>query len=166
MNSKLILSGVVSFVFYFTWAYWVNSGEGISAFVSLKSALVQGGYSGFVTLFFTYILEEMVKKTENSCLSLAFVTPIICKFHSKTPQNIAIRKSFNNAINYSATFLTQAKVSAVFFAPIIPIVVQSSLVVAVNLLNETPNVLLTVAPSIFFTTLYAYGYLFSLLKNK
>ena len=109
MNSRLILSGIVSFVFYFGWAYWANSADDIAQSVTLQAALVQGSYSGFITLFFTFILEKVVNKYKMSYVSLAFVTPIICMFHSKTPQNIAIRQSFNNAINFSASYLNRKK---------------------------------------------------------
>ena len=155
----------MSFVFYFSWAYWANSSADIAKSVTLQAALVQGLYSGFVTLFFTFILEKVVNKYKSSYVTLAFVTPIICMFHSKTPQNVAIRQSFNNAINSSASYLGNKKIAGVLFAPIIPITVQSSLVVIVNVINETPNLALTVAPSIFFTALYAYAYMLALLKK-
>lgn len=156
----------MSFVFYFSWAYWANSSADIAKSVTLQAALVQGLYSGFVTLFFTFILEKVVNKYKSSYVTLAFVTPIICMFHSKTPQNVAIRQSFNNAINSSASYLGNKKIAGVLFAPIIPITVQSSLVIIVNAINETPNLALTVAPSIFFTALYAYTYMLALLKKK
>tara|TARA_R110002096_G_scaffold361874_3_gene554961 strand:+ start:96 stop:563 length:468 start_codon:yes stop_codon:yes gene_type:complete len=155
----------VSFVFYFSWAYWANSSADIAKSVTLQAALVQGLYSGFVTLFFTFILEKVVNKYKSSYVTLAFVTPIICMFHSKTPQNVAIRQSFNNAINSSASYLINKKIAGVLFAPIIPITVQSSLVIMVNVINQTPNLALTVAPSIFFTALYAYTYMLALLKK-
>ncbi len=155
----------MSFVFYFSWAYWANSSADIAKSVTLQAALVQGLYSGFVTLFFTFILEKVVKKYKSSYVTLAFVTPIICMFHSKTPQNVAIRQSFNNAINSSASYLGNKKIAGVLFAPIIPITVQSSLVIMVNVTNQTPNLALTVAPSIFFTALYAYTYMLALLKK-
>lgn len=166
MNSRLILSGVVSFIFYFSWAFWANSADDILKSVTLKAALVQGTYSGFITLFFTFILEMVVLRYKTSWISLAFITPIICKFHSTTPQNIAIRHSFNNALNLSAQYFNQKKIKGVIFAPLIPILVQSGLVIIVNILNQTPHLVLTVAPSIFFTTLYAYSYMMTLLKSN
>ena len=155
----------MSFIFYFSWAFWANSAADIAKSVTLQAALVQGLYSGFVTLFFTFILEKVVNKYKSSYVTLAFVTPIICMFHSKTPQNVAIRQSFNNAINSSASYLGNKKIAGVLFAPIIPITVQSSLVIMVNVINQTPNLALTVAPSIFFTALYAYTYMLALLKK-
>lgn len=155
----------MSFIFYFSWAFWANSAADIAKSVTFQAALVQGLYSGFVTLFFTFILEKVVNKYKFSYVTLAFVTPIICMFHSKTPQNVAIRQSFNNAINSSASYLSNKKKAGVLFAPIIPITVQSSLVIMVNVVNQTPNLALTVAPSIFFTALYAYTYMLALLKK-
>lgn len=166
MNLRLILSGVVSFVFYFAWAYWANSGDHIPAATTLQAALVQGGYSGFVTLFFTFILEKVVKKYGENCISLALITPIICKFHSKTPQNKVIRQTFNHAVSISASFFQGKKISGVFWAPLLPIAIQGSLVIVINVINNTPNLLLTVAPSIFFTMVYAYSYTYSLTKKR
>lgn len=166
MNFRLLLSGIVSFVFYFCWAYWANSADNIPEAITLQTALVQGGYSGFITLFFTFILEKVVSKYKGNCVSLAFITPILCMFHSKSLQNLAIRKSLNNALEVSASYLNDRKVTGALFAPIIPIAVQSSLVTIVNIINDTPNLLLTVAPSIFFTALYAYVYMFSLIKKE
>lgn len=165
MNTRLIWSGIVSFIFYFAWAYWANSSAEIPASMTLQSALVQGGYSGFVTLFFTVILEKVVTKYGDHCFSLAFITPILCKFHSKTPQNKAIRRSFDHALIRVADGLKGKKIAAVVLAPLMPIAVQSVLVTVVNIINNTPNLLLTIAPSIFFTTLYAYSYTFALMKK-
>ena len=165
MNLRLVLSGVVSFVFYFTWAYWANSAPNISHEITLQTAFVQGSYSGFVTLFFTFILEKVVLKYKGNCISLAFMTPILCKFHSTSPQNIAIKQSLNNSIELSALYFKSKKFTGAFLAPIIPIIIQSVLVTMVNVINETPNLVLTVTPSILFTALYAYLYTFSLIKK-
>lgn len=166
MNLRLLLSGLVSFVFYFSWAYWANSAENIPTTTTLQAALVQGSYSGIVTLFFTYLLEKVVNKYGESCISLAFITPILCKFHSQTKQNKAIRQTFNHALNTSARFLQDKKIAGALLAPLLPIAVQGSLVVLINVINNTPNLLLTVAPSIFFTMVYAYSYTFTLVQKK
>ncbi|BCE01833.1 hypothetical protein [Marinicellulosiphila megalodicopiae] len=165
MNIRLVLSALVSFVFYFTWAYWANYSDDIARAVTLKSALVQGTYSAVVTLFFTAVLERLVFKYKNNVISLMFITPIICKFHAKSPQNLAIKQSFNNAIDRCANFTDHKKIPATLFAPIIPLAVQTVLVISVNIINQTPNLALTVAPSILFTALYAYSYMFVLLKK-
>jgi len=165
LNVRLLVSGIVAFVFYFSWTYWANSSPTIPESTTLQAALVQGGYSGFVTLFFTFILEKVVFKYKNNCISLAFIMPILCKFHSKSPQNIAIKQSLNDAIELSALYFNKQKFTGALLAPLIPIAIQSVLVITVNMINQTPNLLLTVAPSILFTMLYAYTYMFSLIKK-
>lgn len=99
------------------------------------------------------------------CLSLAFVTPVLCGVYSKTRHNRAIAASFNHALTLSAEKLNQAEFPGVLIAPLLPLAVQSSLVILVNVLNETPNLWLTVAPSIFFSGVYGYVYTFTLLKR-
>lgn len=166
MNLRLLLSGGVSFVFYFAWAYWANNAENIPASTTLQAALVQGAYSGFVTLFFTFFLEKIIEKYGENSISLAFITPILCKFHSQTKQNKAIRQTFNHALNVSARFLQGKKIAGVLLAPLLPVAVQGVLVVMINVINNTPNLLLTVIPSIFFTMIYAYSYTFTLVQEK
>ncbi|WP_185976654.1 hypothetical protein [Catenovulum sediminis] len=166
MNTRLFISATVAFIFYFAWSYWANLSAEIAIEKTLQSALVQASYSAFVTLFFTLILEKVVSKFERSYLSLAFITPILCKVHSQTPQNKAIFRSFSYALEQSACYFKGKQLAGVIFAPLIPLSIQSILVISVNLINQTPNLWLTIAPSIFFTALYGYSYTFTLLKPK
>lgn len=46
-----------------------------------------------------------------------------------------------------------------------PLAIQSALVILLNVINATPNLWATVAPSIFFTGLYGFAYAHSLLKS-
>lgn len=161
---RLIWSAVVAFGFYFGWSFWANSGPDISSSVTLRSAIVQGTYSGVITLGFTFVLEKLVHRFRGNCLSLAFMTPILCKVHSKTSQNIAIQAAFRDGLNLSARYFSGAKIHGALLAPLLPLAVQSALVISVNVLNQTPNLWLTVAPSIFFTGLYAFTYTFALLR--
>ncbi len=165
-NLRLLLSAVVAFVFYFGWAYWANSMPSVDSSTTFRTALVQGSFSGFTTLFFTLILEKVHTKLENKYLSLAFVVPILCSIDSKTKQNIAIFKTFNYSINTWVDYFKVNRLSPTLFIPLIPIVVQSSLVISVNIINNTPNLWLTVLPSIFFSAVYGYVYTFTLLKTK
>jgi len=167
MNStlRLLLSSAVAFAFYFGWTYWANSAPEIEAGVQLRAALVQGAYSGFVTLFFTFLLEKTVQRFHAHCLSLAFMTPILCSVHSKSRQNLAIYAAFNDGLDTSARYLEGKKLPGALVAPLLPLFVQSCLVVLVNILNGTPNLWLTVTPSILFTGLYGYFYTFALLKG-
>ena len=168
MNSKLrlIVSGVVAFCFYFAWAYWANSSPDIDLEITLKSALVQGLYSGLITLGFTFLLEQANKKWSYRCFSLAFMVPVLCAVHSPTTQASAMRSAMNDALDLSARKAAGAYLPGVVFAPLLPIIVQSIMVVGVNILNQTPNLWLTVAPSILFSSLYAYSYSITLWRTR
>ncbi len=163
---RLLISAAVSFVFYFTWSYWANSLASNDQALVLRSALVQGTLSGSITLGFTYVLEAVVKRFGGNCFSLAFVVPVLCSVHSKSTHNIAIFNTFNSALNLSAKFLSGQCLPGTLLAPLIPLFIQSSITIGVNVINQTPNLWLTVAPSIFFTAVYGYVYTFTLLKSK
>ncbi|MDU0353850.1 hypothetical protein RS130_07845 [Paraglaciecola aquimarina] len=162
---RLTISAVVSFAFYFAWSYWANSMATNDQELVLRSALVQGSLSATVTLLFTYILEKSVAKFGKNSFSLIFIVPIICTVHSKTTQNIAIFKTFKNALDNSASYLNNNALPGSLFAPILPILMQGSIAIGVNVLNHTPNLWLTVTPSILITAIYGYAYTFTLLKK-
>jgi len=165
-TTRLLLSAILAFGFYFGWAYWANSSPDIAPDVTIKAAVVQGSYSGFVTLGFTFVLEKLVSRFGGHCFSLAFLTPLICKVRSKTTQAKAIVRAVNHALDLSAGYFSGKRIAGVFLVPLLPLTVQSVLVVSVNWLNQTPNLWLTVAPSILFTGLYGYLYTFTLLNKK
>jgi len=52
-----------------------------------------------------------------------------------------------------------------YLATIPPLILQGGLVYLVNTLNQTPNLLATIVPSIFFTALYGVFYSYNLLKT-
>jgi hypothetical protein len=131
----------------------------------LRSALVQGTLSATITILFTFTLEKSVAKFGESYLSLIFVVPIICTVHSKTSQNIVIFKTFKNALNSSAKYFSNNVIPGSLLAPLLPIVVQSSIAISVNWINQTPNLWLTVAPSILITAIYGYIYTYTLLSK-
>ena len=162
---RLIISAVISFCFYFAWSYWVNSMASEDEELVLRSAIVQGTLSATITLLFTFILEKLVSKFGKSYLSLVFIVPIICTVHSKTKQNIAIFRSFRNALDRSAKYLSNNSIPGTLLAPLFPIAIQSSIAIGVNLINQTPNLWLTVAPSIVITAIYGYVYTFTLLSK-
>ena len=168
MSSKLRLlwSAIVAFSFYFGWSYWANSLVTDDTQVILRAALVQGTLSGSVTLFFTLGLELVVKRFGGNCYSLAFVVPVLCSVHSKNSHNIAIFNTFNSALDLSASKLKGACVAGTLVAPLLPLLMQSSLAISVNIVNQTPNLWLTVAPSIVLTAVYGYTYTFTLLKDR
>lgn len=52
-----------------------------------------------------------------------------------------------------------------FMSIIPPLAFQSSMVYLINYLNDTPNIVLTIIPSIVFTAIYGIVFAFSLLKK-
>lgn len=52
-----------------------------------------------------------------------------------------------------------------YLAIIPPLLMQSTTVYFINLLNETPNLILTIIPSIFFTAVFGIFFTFTLLKK-
>jgi len=65
--------------------------------------------------------------------------------------------SFTALLTWTLTLMKCHKIP--YLAIIPPFIIQSSLVYLVNILNQTPNLYATIAPSILFTALY--GVLFS-----
>lgn len=121
MILKTILPAIVAFSFYAAWSWWVNSLVSDDDMLVLRSALVQGSYSGFMTLTFTVLLNKTLDRMK--CY--------------KQP----------------------------YLAVLPPLAVQTLLVTAVNIINATPNLVATIAPSIFFTGLYGFLHARSLLKT-
>jgi hypothetical protein len=162
---RLIISAVISFCFYFAWSYWANNMASEDHQLVLRSAIVQGTLSATITLLFTFILEKLISKFGQSYLSLVFIVPIICTVHSKTKQNIAIFRSFRDALDRSAKYLTNNSIPGTLLVPLFPIAIQSSIAIGANIINQTPNLWLTVAPSIVITAIYGYAYTFTLLSK-
>jgi hypothetical protein len=131
----------------------------------LRSALVQGTLSATITILFTFALEKSVSRFGGNCLSLILVVPVICSVRSRTTQNIAIFRTFNSALDTSAKYLSGVSLPGTMLAPILPIAIQSSIAIGVNIVNQTPNLWLTVAPSILITAIYGYVYTFTLLSK-
>ncbi|TWX47218.1 hypothetical protein ESZ28_17645 [Colwellia hornerae] len=155
----------MSFCFYFAWSYWANGLVSEDQSLVLRTAIVQGTLSGTITILFTFILEKSVSKFGQSYLSLIFVVPIICTVFSKTKQNIAIFRTFRSALDRSAKYLSNNAIPGTLLAPLLPIAIQSTIAIGVNLINQTPNLWLTVAPSIVITAIYGYVYTFTLLNK-
>ena len=163
---RLIVSALVAMITYSAWTYWANSLVTDDAMVLWRAAVTQGLLSGTITLLFTLGLEGVVKRFGGNCLSLMFITPILCGVHSRTPQNLAIFRTFSAALDLSATRLNGTRIPGTVLAPLAPLAVQSALAIGVHVLNQTPNLWLTVAPSILFTAIYGYVYTFTLLREN
>jgi len=69
------------------------------------------------------------------------------------------------ALDLSARKLEGLRVPGTLLAPLAPLAVQSLLAIGVHVLNGTPNLWLTVTPSIVFTAIYGYVYTFTLLRS-
>lgn len=162
---RLITSAVISFIFYFVWTYWANDMVSDDQSLVLRSALVQASLSATITILFTFALEKSVSRFGGNSLSLIFVVPLICSMRSKTTQNIAVFKTINTVLETSARYLSGTKLPGTMLAPLLPITVQSSITIGVNVINQTPNLWLTVAPSILITAIYGYIYTFTLLSK-
>lgn len=52
-----------------------------------------------------------------------------------------------------------------YIAIIPPLLMQSTMVYFINYLNQTPNLILTIIPSIFFTAIFGVFFAFTLLKK-
>ncbi|MBL4764534.1 MAG: hypothetical protein JKX67_04530 [Colwellia sp.] len=52
-----------------------------------------------------------------------------------------------------------------YMAIIPPLLMQSTTVYFINYLNQTPNLILTIIPSIFFTAIYGVFFTYTLLKK-
>jgi hypothetical protein len=161
---RLALSGLIAFVFYGAWAYYANSLITDDQSVLLKAALVQGSYSGGVTLIFTFVLELFYTLFKNKQLCLPFVIPAISKaFISNKECTTALTFKYSIKEFENASFGTY--IPGVVLSPLPAILLQSIFVIAVNIAFKTPNLWLTVAPSILFSAIYGYIYSFSLAKK-
>ena len=165
-SQRLWLSAIVSFLFYAGWSFFANRLVTDDMSVLVRSALVKGIYSGGVTLGFTWLLERFYKSIGTRWMSFAFMVPVLCYAHSQTTQAKAIRASADDLIERSASWLKGTCLPGVIVSPLIPLTVQSLLVIGVNLVNQTPNLWLTVAPSMVFSGAYGYLYTLSLYKQK
>jgi len=164
-STRLTLSALIAFLFYAAWAYLANMGAVSDALTLYRVALVQGLTSGTITLVFTIVTEWSFTKFHSQRISFAFVTPLICLPYHHSEAAKQIRKSFNQILNAVASKTDKMSLPAVLLAPLLPMSLQASIIISVNILNATPNLWLTVAPSIFFSGLYGYIYTFSLYKS-
>lgn len=161
---RLILSGIIAFVFYAAWAYYANSLVTDDSAILVKAALVQGTYSGGITLIFTVILEFFHNKFGHSGICIAFLTPRWPKKNTNTlsETDIVVQEALSEA---KETFAGNT-MCGMFLVPLPALFVQTIFVVAVNVAFNTPNLWLTVAPSILFSALYGYAYSISLTKRQ
>ncbi|GAC27973.1 hypothetical protein [Brumicola pallidula] len=161
---RLAISGLIAFFFYAAWAYYANSLVTDDTNILYKAALVQGTYSGGITLIFTFVLELCHKVFRNEQYCLPFVIPTLAKpsFFSK---ECATSKAFEASLLNIEHARKGSCIPGMLITPLPAIAVQSVFVIGVNIAFMTPNLWLTVAPSIFFSAVYGYVYSVSLTKK-
>ena len=162
---RLSLSAAIAFCFYASWAYYANSLVTLEQDVLLKAALVQGIYSASITLFFTILLEFFSTKLSNKAFCLPLVVPTLFKV-SLFSEKCATTQTFEENLNYLEKKCSGVCLPGVLITPLPALFLQSILVVGINVLFETPNLWLTVLPSILFSGIYGYIYSIGLTKKK
>ncbi len=163
---RLFLSAFIAFCFYGAWAFYANMAQSLSPAQLYQIALVQATTSAAITLGFTLMTEWSYQRFGQRCVSFAFVTPLLCMPYHHSPYAKQYQRSFNQVLDRSAAYLQDRRITGVFFAPLLPMAVQGSIVISVNVANHTPNLWLTVLPSILFSGLYGYIYTFSLYRKS
>jgi hypothetical protein len=161
---RLFISGLVAFAFYAAWAYYANSLVSDDKQVLFKAAIVQGTYSGGITLIFTFVIELCHKLFRNKEFCLPLIVPTLLKpsFFSK---ECASTKTFESSLESVEKACHGKCIPGMLITPIPAILVQSTFVIGINIAFMTPNLWLTVAPSIFFSAMYGYMYSISLTKK-
>jgi hypothetical protein len=161
---RLAISGLIAFCFYAAWAYYANSLVTNDPETLYKAALVQGSYSGGITLIFAFTLELFHKILSNKYYCLPFIVPTVARpaFFSKACETT---KTFEVSLNNIERACSGTCLPGVLLTPLPAIALQGSFVVAVNIAFMTPNLWLTVAPSIFFSAVYGYIYSISLTRK-
>lgn len=162
---RLIISAFVAFVFYASWAYYANSLVSDNHDVLLKAAIVQGTYSGSITLVFTFLLELFNKLFSNKSYCLAFVVPSVIKA-SIFSKKCATTATFNGVLADMEKKCQGLCLPGMLITPLPALAIQSLLVIAVNIYFQTPNLWLTVLPSILFSGIYGYVYSISITKKR
>ena len=161
---RLWLSALIAFIAYSAWTYYANSGMEISQTKLLQTALIQGGLSALITLGFTWLTEILYQRFAQHTVSFAFITPLICLPHHDSPYARQFRKSMNQFLARAATRLNTSTVTAGIFVPFVPMAIQASIIISVHVINHTPNIALTVFPSIIFSGIYGYIYVIALIR--
>lgn len=161
---RLFISALIAFVSYAAWAYYANSLVTTDKSLLIKAAVVQGIYSGGVTLIFTLFLEIFFKKFGSSSYCLALIVPRFNAKHSKkTPCSTV--ETFEAGLKLSEKKCDGRCLPGAWLSPLPALLLQSILVITINIVFATPNLWLTVAPSIAFSGIYGYVYSFGLARK-
>ena len=162
---RLFLSALIAFVSYASWAYYANSLVTQDVEVLRKAALVQGLYSGAITLFFTVLLEVFYKRLGASVFCLPFIVPSI-NITPTAKERCPTQETFAASLELSERTCNGTCLPGQFISPLPALFIQTIMVVSVNIAFATPNLWLTVAPSIVFSAIYGYVYSMALAKKS
>jgi hypothetical protein len=161
---RLALSAILAFSFYASWAYYANSLVTADKAILLKAALVQGTYSGGITLFFTFLLEYFHTKFGHSAWCVSLIVPRWSK--DSDDEKCQTKEAVEDALASSQQRCSGNYLPGMLLVPIPALLVQCTLLITVNVLFATPNLWLTIAPSIVFSAIYGYLYSVSLSKSQ
>ena len=161
-KNRILISSLIAFIFYAIWAWFANHLVTMDIKVLTKAALVQGGYSAIITMSFTWLLELFFKRLGLRKFCLPFIVPLVPLNH---PDEDKTNDIVGEAINMSKNYCKGNCLPGAILAPLPAIVVQAALVIVVNYSFNTPNLWLTVAPSIVFSAIFGYVYSFSLSRK-
>ncbi|MGQ8366261.1 hypothetical protein [Glaciecola sp. 1036] len=161
---RLFVSAFVAFSFYASWAWYANSLITSDTSILFKAAIVQGTYSGAITLIFTYLLESCYRRFGTSNYCLAFILPRWSKM-SKS-EKCATVETISHSIETYEKLCHGSCIPGLILAPVPALLLQSLLVIGINISFSTPNLWPTVIPSIFFSALYGYFYSFGLARQE
>nr|WP_241664437.1 hypothetical protein [Ningiella ruwaisensis] len=153
---RLLLSALIAFMFYGAWAYFANAIVTSDKSVLIKASLVQGLYSALATLIFTALLEFFHRILHKKRICLAFIIPRISKDEPASP--CSTKLTVKSSLTFFKTLFHDRALPGVILVPIPAMLIQSTLVIGVNVYFNTPNLWLTVAPSIVFSAAYGYAY--------
>ncbi|WP_395345165.1 hypothetical protein PN836_009845 [Ningiella sp. W23] len=162
--ARLIISSLVAFVFYASWAYYANSLVTDQPAILYKAALVQGSYSALITFIFTYLIEHFHSKYAANGFCLCFIMP---RWSTDSPDDpCKTKRTMQDAVRAINKRCQGAHIPGMLLAPLPALAIQTVLVTLVNVVFATPNLFLTVAPSILFSALYGYSYSIGLSKAQ
>ena len=162
---RLLLSALIAFVCYAGWAYYANSLVTSEQSVLVKAALVQGVYSGAITLIFTYLLEVFYAKFGASSYCLPLIVPKLTLRPKKlTPS--PTEETIDATLDIADKKCDGQCLPGALLSPLPALIIQSLMVIGVNVIFATPNLWFTVAPSIGFSAIYGYAYSLSLAKKR
>jgi hypothetical protein len=161
---RLLISATIAFIFYASWAYYANSLVTNDKQILARAAVVQGTYSAGITLFFTVLLEFFHARFGHSRLCLACIVPRWSKDDVDHP--CITKTTVAESLSTIKLACAGNSIPGMLLVPLPALFLQTALVIVINIAFATPNLWLTVAPSIVFSAVYGYSYSIGLTKGQ